>query len=230
MSAPRSPTLIQTTSSRIGRRPDAARSLLPQRRFQLLCRENSSQRSVGLEFIRTRSAHVILLISQTQNLHTRTAWRRLIRFRRPAHGQDRMKEKADLFILACSHRTESDDLSGLGTENFAGVCEHQVASRLLHFTQDPLAMARLQIIRRHFGVTEKRVSGSEVVRMCEHLRQPLTGTFGHRFCNGDGPVNTLCVTQFRAAEMINRPLPWRLSFILGDQVRTPLEASGYNHP
>jgi hypothetical protein len=132
-----------------------------------------------------------------------------------------MKEKADLLILACSHRTESYDFSGLGTENFAGVCDHQVASRLLHFTQDPLAMACLQIIRRRFRVTEKRICGFEVVRMCEHLRQTFTGTLRYRFRNGDSPVNTLYVTQFRAAEVLNRPLSQRLRSILGDHFQTP---------
>src|SRR5262245_7083052 len=175
----------------IGRRPDAARSLLPQRRFQLLCREYSSQRAVEFEFVRTRPTHVILLIGQTQNLHTRAARRLLIRFGRPAHSQDRMEEKSDLLILARSHRTESHDFSGPITKYFAGVRDHQVASRLLHFTQDPLAMAGLQIIRRRLRVTEKRICGFEVVRTCEHLRQTFTGTLRHCFRNGDGPVRTL---------------------------------------
>jgi len=67
-------------------------------------------------------------------------------------------------------------------------------------------MTRLQIIGRGFGVTEELIGGFDVIRMCEHLRQTFAGTGGHRFCNGDGPVNTLDVTQFRAAEVFNRPL------------------------
>src|SRR5262245_53211547 len=206
----------------IRRRPDAARSLLPQRRFQLIGRENSSQRCVGLEFVRTRLPHVILLIGQTQNLHTRAARRRLIRFRRPAHCQDRMEMKADLLILARSHGSKPDDLSGLGTDHFAGVFEHQVASRLLHLTQDSLAMTGLQIVRRRFRMTEKCIGGFEVVRMREDLRQTLAGTPRHRFCNGDSSVNALYVTQFRAGEVRNCPLPQRLRLILGDHVRTPI--------
>ena len=133
-----------------------------------------------------------------------------------------MQMKANLRILARAHRTQPDDLSGLGTKHFAGIFNDQVASRLFHLTQDSLAMTGLQIVRRRFRMTEKFIGGFEVVRMREDLRQALAGAGRHRFSNSDGTINAPEIIQFRAAEVFNRPLPWRLRFILGDQVRTPI--------
>jgi len=205
-----------------GRWPQATRSLLPERRFQLVGWENSSQRSMGLELVRPRLPHVILLIGQAQNFHRRAARRSRIRGRRPAHGQDRMQVKADLRIFARPNRSKSDDLSRLATMHFAGVFKHQIAPRLLHLTQDSVAMASLQIVGRRFWMTEECIGGFEVVRMREHLRQTRAGTGRHRFCNGDRSVNAPDISQFRAAKVLDCPLSRRLRLILGDHFQTPV--------
>src|SRR5262249_59089807 len=64
-------------------RPQASRSLLPQRRFQFLGGKNPPPRNTGLKLLRPWRSHVILLIGQAPNLHTRAA-RRPARIRRPA--------------------------------------------------------------------------------------------------------------------------------------------------
>src|SRR5207253_1064157 len=95
------------------RQPQAARSLLPERGFQFLGGENPPPRNMRLELLRTRRSHMRLLIGQAQNLHRRAARRSRLWFGGPADRQGRMQVKADLRVLARSHRTKSDDLSGL---------------------------------------------------------------------------------------------------------------------